>query len=206
MATKTLLFTDHEAQANWQADIDDTRKRANELIFTFEKYQPWQKIDTLGDFYDLISDPLKLFDEVLLQNVNVSAVGKAANPSVVADIFNIDRTGFAEKVKKAIRLQVFERYDDFLTFQNRGFILKDTAIKAEAERFKVYITTPEQQAVYDHWKGLCDLLNAHAQRGYVGPAKLSEFALACGFRWVPDLHEVCLDDLKVRTEIFKTIS
>lgn len=206
MATKTLLFTDHEAQANWQADIDDTRKKANELIFTFEKYQPWQKIETFADFYDLISDPMKLFDEVLLMNVNVSAVGKTANPSVVADIFSIDRTRFAEKVKKAIRLQVFERHDKFLTFQNRGFILNDIAIKVEAERFRVYITTPEQQAVYDHWKNLCDLLNAHAQMGYVGPAILSEFVLASGFRWVPDLHAVCLDDLKVRTEIFKTIS
>jgi len=204
MKEKVLLFTDRTGQQSLQNDIELIRDQANNLIHQFEAYQEWQRIKTVEDWIDLVTDPVNLFDEVLLRNVNFSAVGgKLPNPETVATIFNIDRKSFIEKTQKAISLSEFQKHEHYLIFQDKRFVINEAVINEAMTKFNIYIESEVQQKYYDHWKNLCDALNEHSKLGYVGPVTLGQLGQACGFRFVPDLGKLFLDDQKIQSEISK---
>ena len=204
MTEKILLFTDKQRISELQRDIEDAKERSNQLIRTFEKFQPWKKITAFDTWLDLVSDPVATFDTAILNNVSLATTGGLTpNPAVLAQVFNIDREGFIASVKKLISLQEFKQFSKYLIFQNRGFAVAQKSVEKEMERYNYFIENDRQRAVYDHWQGLCDILNDHCKRGYIGSATLSQAGQLVGLRFVPDMIKLFVDERAILSEILK---
>lgn len=197
---KTLLFTDRNGQQALQGEIENVRERANTLIKTFEQAQPWQRITTPELWGKLVSNPVKMYDNALIENSQIKAEGLTPDPAAIANLFNLDRDGYIKKAKPVVN---FQPYAKFLLFQDGAFELNESVIVMEFERFNVYLENERQEAVLNHWKNLCDLLNEHLTMGHLGPVVLSQIAKDLGFRYVPDQVKIYIDEQKVVSEILK---
>jgi len=204
MMERILLFVDRQKMSELQRDTESVREKANQLIRTFEKFQPWKKITTFDQWLDLVSDPVATFDTAIINNVNMAATGGVTpNPAILAQVFNIDRDGFIASVKKLISLQEFKQFSKFLIFQNRGFAVAQKSVDNELEKYNYFIENDRQKAVYDHWQGLCEILNDHCKLGYIGSATLSQAGQLVGLRYVPDLVKLFIDERAILSEILK---
>jgi len=193
MKDKILIYEDKGRRANFLKAVSEVRDKANELIQLYNDKQPWGRITTIEDFEDLYSDPLALFDKTLFANIDIKAIGGAIpDPKVLAELFKIDRPGFlsalgyavtskndddcpgCKKSAQTIKVQrvrtssEFYQYAEFLYFINGTFVLNDEAIKQHADSFNVYASMPQQREIYDHWRGLVEILNCHAVKYSLG--------------------------------------
>jgi len=182
MTQKLLISTDRNGIAEFQKAVQGTCDAANQLIQLFSEFQPWQKIVTLEQFEELVSDPKKYFDDTIVVNVHVTARGLTVDPEQAARLFNISRDLYNNAVsgmplvmddcpecqrakvipgRKAISKYQFDQYRDYLLFSAGIFTVNTEAVDADLDRFNVYATTPAEVALYEHFTGLVEILNKH---------------------------------------------
>ena len=182
MTQKLLISTDRNGIAEFQKAVQGTCDAANSLISIFNEFQPWQKIVTLDQFTELVSDPKKYFDDTIVVNVHVTARGLTVDPEQAARLFNISRDLYNNAVsgmplvmddcpecqrakvipgRKAISKYQFDQYRDYLLFSAGIFTVNTEAVDADLDRFNVYATTPAEVALYEHFTGLVEILNKH---------------------------------------------
>ena len=92
---KKLIYQDRHKRATFEQAVNETVTECNELIVIFEEFQPFMRISSIEDFEILVADPGALFDNLLLENIEIKAApGMAADPGQLAKLFNLDRENF----------------------------------------------------------------------------------------------------------------
>jgi hypothetical protein len=222
---KILVSKNLDAVGKFQREVEYVRDKANELIGVFHAFQPWEKITSLPDFIKLCSDPKKTFDETLIANVEIKAVGLRPDPARLADLFNISRDEFMNLVagmpvneteckpcqkarirkgEKSIDLVDFEKYQEFLIFKDGAFELDNEAVKVKTESFAIYAETPQQIEVVEHWQRFCEILNKHREKGFCRDEQITqEFAQKAGLSFSEATFKFHVPEQTLVSEIFK---
>jgi len=199
---KILLYDDQHKFRELENAVESVKDSANELIQIFESFQTWQKIETLQDFEKLVSDPVDIFDRLLIINSGIDLArtgGKKPKPEVVADLLDVDRSNFVALIKgekitdtckpcqkiKTIKTGSgvlgyisFDRYREFLLWDEvtNRFLINENLLSEKRESFRVYASTPEEIAIYNFWHTLADQLNSLPKKGICGNNTLDTFA------------------------------
>lgn len=184
MEEKILVYVEEKKKTEFYQSVDNCCDRANSLIQIFEAFQEWLKITTEDQFTALCRNPRQYFDNILTENIHLSA-GKAFNPSVAAQLFDIRRDEFLNmtdglpvlddqcvpcrkvKVKKgqrAILISEYNHYKDFLTFAGGKFSVNETAVAKHVATFDIFADSVEQVDTLTHFKDLVFILNSHAKK------------------------------------------
>jgi hypothetical protein len=197
------IYTNTGKQKEFQKDVADVRDRCNNLIEVYETFQSWQRINTLQDFIELVTDPKNYFDETILQNIEVKNVGTSRPvPSVLAQMFGVQYNEYlnlvaglpisdpdcvpcgrfkTRKGAKAISLFEYEDYADFLLFESR-FDLNTLAISKHLNTFEVNAETPAQIELYNYYINLTETLNEAIARHKIGLANINDLAKIFGLQ------------------------
>lgn len=184
MEEKILVYVEEKKKKDFYNSVDNCRDRVNSLIEIFETFQAWQMITSEDDFIELCRDPRQYFDDVIVENIQLSA-GKKFNIEVAAQLFDIRRAEYLNlvdglpilddecepcrkvKVKKgqrAILITEYNHYKDFLTFANRRFSVNEAAVEDHVKTFDVYADGMEQLDTFTHFKDMVVILNLHAAK------------------------------------------
>jgi hypothetical protein len=187
------VFEDKKKAVEFDASIDSTINRCNELINIFHEFQPFKRIQTITDYELLAAAPGVLFDKLLIDNVQLKATGLTADPEQVATLFNIDRKNFMNLVagrsvriedcqpcrrvgkikpgQTAISLSEYLTYKPYMIFDEGEFIRNDAAADERKKDFTTYAVTPQQIAVVNHFSDLVKILNFHYDKYGIGSEK-----------------------------------
>jgi len=200
---KILLYDDQHKFRELENAVESVKDSANELIQIFESFQTWQKIETLQDFEKLVSDPVDIFDRLLIKNSGFDIQktgGKVPAPAPLAELLDIDRinyiaviTGTKEitpdckpckklKIKTGtgiLSYSTFDQYRDYFLWDenNRNFYIYEDLLFTQKESFKIYAETPQQIAIYNFWHTLADQLNSLPDKNICGVDVLDSFVL-----------------------------
>jgi len=181
---KILIFEDTGAKNQFIANCETTKDQANDLITVFQAYQDLKEIETIDEFYALVTDPILFYDETLRTGLSLQAAGnRTPDPETLAKLFSYDRPAYVATIrglpitetcevcrtktiirkskKAAITSARWEAYRDFLTFTPSGFKLNEAEIEKHCERFKTFAENEQQIAVVDHYNTLVTILNSH---------------------------------------------
>jgi hypothetical protein len=183
MDKKILIYEDSGQKQTFRLACETTAAQANDLITMFQAYQDLKEIETIDEFYALVTDPILFYDETLRTGLSLQAAGnRTPDPSVLSSLFGYDRPNYINtiqglpitetcegcktkkiirKTKAAITSARWEAYKDYLTFTPDGFILNDEAIELYCQKFNYYATEPKQLEVVDHYNALVTILNSH---------------------------------------------
>lgn len=184
MDERILVYVEEKKKTEFYQSVDNCCNRVNSLVQVFEAFQEWQRITSEAQFADLCRNPRQYFDNVLTENIHLSA-GKAFNVEVAAKLFDIRRDEYLNmvdglpiiddscipcrkvKVKKgqrAIFITEYNQYKDFLTFTNGKFSVNEAAVAEYVATFDVYADGVEQLDTFTHFKDLVVILNLHAAK------------------------------------------
>ena len=180
---KILIFEDTGAKNQFIANCETTKDQANDLITVFQAYQDLKEIETIDEFYALVTDPILFYDETLRTGLSLQAAGnRTPDPETLAKLFSYDRPAYVatirglpitetcegcrtqkiiRKTKAALTSARWEAYKDYLTFTPSGFKLNEAEIEKHCERFKVFAENEQQIKVVDHYNALVSILNSH---------------------------------------------
>ena len=190
MNEKILIYTNQGQITEFQKEIKSAQLKCNNLITVFEAFQPWAKIQIIEQWYDLVNDPEKTFDQTMLKAIDLKASGGVTpSPEAVAKMFDIQRENYlnmvagkpvidpeckpCQKLKKikgttAITYSEYKSYESFLIFDSGSFTLNESRINEAKEKFNVYASTPKRVETYNFWLNVCSTLNALQEKNYVG--------------------------------------
>lgn len=189
MKTKEIYF-DKAGFASFEKSCIDTAERCNDLIQIFENFQEWQKIKTLNDWLDLVTDPKAYFDKVLLLNVDLKVTGsRQPDPEVLAKLLAVERDSYLNlvaglpvadptcssckkmKVRKgatAINIYQYQQFENYLLFNNAGnFTISEEKISIKKDSFKIFADSPEKLEITNFWQSLSDTLNLYHDRYHI---------------------------------------
>ena len=187
MKQKEIYYDKSGAEA-FEKSVIKTAESCNSLIETFESFQDWQKINTLQEWIELVSNPGEYFDKILLTSVNLSTGGRQANPEVLANLVSVDRENYLNitsgkaiieseckpcqkmRLKKgasAINIYQYQQFENYLVFNAGNFTLNEESVSAHKNSFKVYADTPAKSEIIDYWQSLCDTLNLYHDRYHI---------------------------------------
>jgi hypothetical protein len=184
MDKKILIFEDTGAKNQFIANCETTAAQANDLITVFQAYQDLKEIETIDEFYALVTDPILFYDETLRTGLSLQAAGnRTPDPETLAKLFSYDRPAYVATIrglpitetcegcrtktiirkskKAALTEPRFTAYRSYLTFTPEGFILNEAEIEKHCERFKTFAENEQQIAVVDHYNALVTILNSH---------------------------------------------
>ena len=218
MENRILIWNDKNAGNAFEKDVISTAEKCNSLIEAFQSFQDWKKIDTLQDWIDLVTDPGKYFDTVLITSVNLPTGGKQANPEVLARLVQVDRENYLNivagkpiaegckpcqkmKIKRgqtAISLSIYKQYQEYLIF-NSGFTLNEESISKKKEDFRIFAETEKQLNYYNHFVDLAKILNEHIEIGKLGPAQIDQLKSMTGLILLD--NKLILNDMKLAETI-----
>lgn len=187
---KILITHDRNGAEAFRREVAETADAANSLIRIFEAFQPWQKIATVALFNSLVSDPTKFYDDTLLQNVKVQAVGVKPDPGKLAELVGLHRAEFfnataglpltsddcapCRKVqvkpgKRAISKRTFEAYAQYLTFTAGTFTVNQEKVEASMSRYDTYAESPAEIERYTLFTDLVAMLNKFTELYPINP-------------------------------------
>ena len=184
MDKKILIFVDTGAKNQFIANCETTAAQANDLITVFQAYQDLKEIETIDEFYALVTDPILFYDETLRTGLSLQAAGnRTPDPETLAKLFSYDRPAYVATIrglpitetcegcrtktiirkskKAALTEPRFTAYRSYLTFTPSGFVLNEAEIEKHCERFKTFAENEQQIAVVDHYNALVTILNSH---------------------------------------------
>ena len=181
-----LIFEDTGAKNQFIANCETTAAQANDLITVFQAYQDLKEIETIDEFYALVTDPILFYDETLRTGLSLQAAGyRTPDPETLAKLFSYDRPAYVATIrglpitetcegcktktiirkskKAALTSARWEAYKDYLTFTPSGFVLNDEAITEYCKVFDYYAETPQQLETVELFTQLIDALNKFDQ-------------------------------------------
>ena len=184
MDKKILIFVDTGAKNQFIANCETTAAQANDLITVFQAYQDLKEIETIDEFYAVVTDPILFYDETLRTGLSLQAAGnRTPDPETLAKLFSYDRPAYVATIrglpitetceacrtktiirkskKAALTEPRFNAYKNYLSFTTKGFILNEAEIEKHCERFKTFAENEQQIAVVDHYNALVTILNSH---------------------------------------------
>jgi len=182
MTQKLLISTDRNGIAEFQRAVQGTAEAANQLIQVYEAFQPWEKVTSLDQFTELVSDPKKYFDDTIVVNVHVTARGLTVDPEQAARLFNISRDLYNNAVsgmplvmddcpecqrakvkpgKRAISKHEFSAYREYLIFSAGRFSVDQSKIDADLDKFSTYAESEEELSLYTLHHDLVNILNEY---------------------------------------------
>jgi hypothetical protein len=148
----------------------------------------------LDEFLQLISDPVKYFDETLLNNLDMQVLGNRAKPypARIAELFSIDRKFWIDMVngmkvnsdcvpcqkvrikrgQRVISQSEFSQYYEFLNFENGKFTVDDSAVNTKCQELRFFARTPLQIEMTKHFQELVKILNEHYRLQLIVPMDL----------------------------------
>lgn len=181
MDKKILIFEDTGAKNQFIANCETTAAQANDLITVFQAYQDLKEIETIDEFYALVTDPILFYDETLRTGLSLQTTGnRTPDPETLAKLFSYDRPAYVatirglpitetcagcrtqkiiRKTRAAITSARWEAYRDYLIFTPSGFELNDEAITEYCKKFDYYAETPQQLETAELFTQLVDVLN-----------------------------------------------
>lgn len=191
MENQKIIFRDKKGEASFLQSLQEAKDRCNELITVFTEFQPWQKIETLNDWINLITDPEGFYDRVLLENIslNVPALGKAKpNVEKLAELFDVPREAYMNIIrgirlnesncvpcrKKTVRIRTavpaislfeYQKYSGLLRFDAGSFIVDEDERREHLKSFNKYPESEAELERYEYWHNLADYLNSHLSDG-----------------------------------------
>lgn len=192
-----LVYTDVTRIAELQRSVETVRDRCQELVDQFHSFQDWKKIETDDDFLELVKDPVKIMDDLLIDNVDIRMTGKRRpDPQRIADLFNLDRESWmnlvaghpvrsdcvpCKKIRirkgtKSITLSEYQEFQDLISFKDGKFIILDDLVNEESERYKHYTENQQQVEIVRHHRELIRILNDHLRKGFCGPSAILEIS------------------------------
>jgi len=180
---KILIFEDNGAKNQFIANCETTKDQANDLITVFQAYQDLKEIETIDEFYALVTDPILFYDETLRTGLSLQTTGnRTPDPETLAKLFSYDRPAYVatirglpitetcegcrtkkiiRKTRAALTEPRFNAYKNYLSFTTKGFILNEAEIEKHCERFKTFAENEQQIKVVDHYNALVSILNSH---------------------------------------------
>ena len=189
MNTKRVLIThDRNGAAAFRKEVAETADAATQLIQAYEAFQPWNKVKTIQDFIELVSDPKKAYDAAIIANIAITAKGMTVDPAQAARLFNLHRDEYLNLVdgmpltsddcapcrkvrvkpgRRAISKHTFESYQEYLTFTGTQFVVNETAVEAAMSQFDVYATTEQERGVVNDFTQLVETLNQWDKKYYI---------------------------------------
>jgi len=219
---KKLIFKDVKAEAAFIAGVESARDRCNELTDLFNNMQPWERINNVEAFKELVTDPGAYYDRVLLSNVQLTG-GMRPNPEVLARLFDLPRQEFlnicagvsyniegcasCQKVKRirrgkpCISLAEYRRQSDYLIFNAGDFQINEEAVNRHAEAFNTYAETSGQVEIVTHWETLINVLNSHAKLYPIPQGSKQTVAKALGL----NLSHALYGDFMLTSETLKNL-
>ena len=181
---KVLIYEDSGQKQTFRLACETTAAQANDLITVFQAYQDLKEIETIDEFYALVTDPILFYDETLRTGLSLQAAGnRTPDPETLAKLFSYDRPAYVATIrglpitetceacrtktiirkskKAALTEPRFNAYKNYLSFTTKGFILNEAEIEKHCERFKTFAENEQQIAVVDHYNALVTILNSH---------------------------------------------
>lgn len=177
---RILIYQDKNAATAFTKEVAEVCDASNSLISLFNNFQPWLKVTTLDLFISLVSDPAKFYDDTLLLNVKVQAVGVQPNPEKLAELISLHRPEYLNAVaglpltsddcipckkvqikpgRRAISKHSYESYQEYLTFSAGRFAVNEEAVNSSMDRFNSYAEMPEEIERYTMFTELVETLN-----------------------------------------------
>ena len=227
MDKKILIFEDTGAKNQFIANCETTKDQANDLITVFQAYQDLKEIETIDEFYALVTDPILFYDETLRTGLSLQAAGnRTPAPETLAKLFSYDRPAYVatirglpitetcegcrtqkiiRKTRPALTDARWTAYKSFLTFTPSGFVLNDEAITKYCQKFNYYATEPKQLEVVELFNQLVDALNRFDAMSPL-PQKDKEALtrmFKIGIERPPHDGRFLIDQLSLRDEVFK---
>lgn len=180
---KVLIYEDSGQKQTFRLACETTAAQANDLITVFQAYQDLKEIETIDEFYALVTDPILFYDETLRTGLSLQAAGnRTPDPETLAKLFSYDRPAYVatirglpitetcegcrtqkiiRKTRAAITSTRWNAYRNYLTFTPSGFVLNEAEIELYCQKFNYYATEPKQLEVVDHYNALVTILNSH---------------------------------------------
>jgi hypothetical protein len=203
---KKLIYKDNPAKITFRKEVETVWNKCNILITVFNEGQDFETISTQKEFESLIQNPVSYFDDILIQNCEIkSKVGRMPEPSMLANLFGINRDGYLEAIgwetvedskckgctttqvqlihqKEIITAEKFSYYAAYLLFENRFFKFNEPAIEEKLKEFDIYAESPDQLRLLEHYETLCKVLNNAIEVHKVGTIKIQELARMFGLQ------------------------
>lgn len=188
MTKKILIYQDKNGADTFRREVTETCEAATQLIQAYEAFQPWNKVKTIQDFIELVSDPKKAYDDAIITNVGITAKGMTVDPAQAARLFNLHRDEYLNLVdgmpltsddcipcqrvkvrpgKTAISKRAFESYAQYLNFKDGTFSVNQEAVEASMSRYNVYAVSELEKGVYNDHLQLVEMLNAWDKKYYI---------------------------------------
>ena len=228
MDKKILIYEDSGQKQTFRLACETTAAQANDLITVFQAYQDLKEIETIDEFYALVTDPILFYDETLRTGLSLQAAGnRTPDPETLAKLFSYDRPNYKKSIqgmpvtstdcegcktkkivrkpKAAITSARFNAYRSYLTFTPDGFILNDEAITEYCKKFDYYAETPQQLETAELFTQLVDVLNRFDALSPL-PQKDKEALtrmFKIGIERPPHDGRFLIDQLSLRDEVFK---
>lgn len=183
MNEKVLIFSDRHKRATFEKAVNEAIADCNTLINIFEEFQPFMRIYSLEDAEMLIDNPGALFDQLLIENIEIKAApGMAADPGQLAQLFSLERDSFLNLTagkpvqienctpckkmrlkpgKAVISPERYAAYKAFMNFAEGEFTINEEAVRKHEEAFDTYASTPQQLQTVSHYHDLVRILNLH---------------------------------------------
>lgn len=178
--TKIKIYEDKNAATAFTNEVAEVCDASNSLISLFNNFQPWLKVTTLEQWQGLVSDPAKFYDDTLLQNVKVQAVGVKPNPEKLAELVGLRRAEYLNltkglplvdtdcpecqrvkvtKGKTAISKRSYEAYSQYLIFNSGTFSVDQSKVDADLDKFNTYAVSEDEIKTYEMFTALVETLN-----------------------------------------------
>ena len=163
-----------------------------------DKYNYFSQPIDEATAFDLVSEPLKFFDNLLLTNSPIKKIGNIQqNPEKLAEMLNVDRVGFIAAftielpgsrdsfnrsgVTSFFKLQPSQKH--LVSWQDGTFIVDEKALEENRELSRIYADTPKQIEEVKQWETLKDSLNNHLDKGFVDIIQVRTVAKCLGFEY-----------------------
>ena len=200
---KIFISVDKHGLNQFEENLFGIIESANTLIGAFHQYQTWEEIESEDQFVQLMTDPVKYFDNLMIRSVGLPAGQAKLNPEMVASLYNIKRSEYMYAIRDILISFTFKNFQKYLIFDNGKFGSNPEAVKAKVESFKIYAETPGQIEVYNHFQSLKELLSNHYKTGLFAPGEFQKACEILKFRFVD--NEIYVDDNVLTSEILKKI-
>jgi hypothetical protein len=223
--SKILVHIDSGKQAEFVKAVQLIMSESNRLVSVYHAFQPYNRIKTIDDFIKLVSDPLGEYDEALQCNVSFQeSGGRKGDPEIIARLFNLERDDYQSIIKgfmidpagckscsktpkiikngtPVINLSQYQKYQQYLSWNGSEFVINETLVESEAEKFHVYATTPEAIACHEFWNNACTTLNQLAERGLLGNVYETSKLLKGRITFSYQTNKLSVDALSLAQEI-----
>jgi hypothetical protein len=180
---KVLVYQNDEAIAAHEKFAKDLVICLNALLEKFRKEYNYFHCTIDQNFsFDLVSDPIKLFDSLLRANSPIKPIGgQQIDIKELAKLVGINRDMFISDFTVTLPGSVNEynrygtkalfrlepRYKNLITWDTDKFVLNEKQLNENFDFFRTFAETPEQVEMYEYWENLCNMMNTHLEKGFV---------------------------------------